>query len=842
MRRLVLLLSFTLFSALGYSQCTTNFLDLGPDTTVCLGEYHLFSAPYGLVSYSWSTGGVTRYLSTNVPGTYTCTVGIADTANLVTNGDFSSGNTGFTSSYVYGTGGSWGLLSNPGQYAVSTNANLTHNNFPSCTDHTSGTGNYMIMNGSSVANTNVWCQTITVLPNTSYIFSGWFTSVDPASPAQLNFTVGGVAVGSVFNLSASTCSWTKYSRSWTSGATQTSATICIRSQSIASGGNDFAVDDIMFTKMCTSTDTVVLSADTMPIANLGSDTVICGGNSYVLDATDNPLFDYQWSNGTAVATSTITSTDSNLMVTVTNGHCEAIDTVIVTVSSQPIIDLGADTTLCPGNNFDLAVSWPGAAYLWSDNSVGNTLNVSSAGQYWVRVTDNCGVTYDTINVSYVVYPLVDLGNDTTICDGETISLNAGYPNATYGWNTGSTDSVINVTQTGPYSVLVQVGNCVDRDTVQVTVDPFPTVNLGQDTTLCTGQSLLLDVTNSGATYLWNDGAATATKSVTTAGTFWANVSIGNCASSDTVVVDYMDYPVVDLGNDTIVCQGDVVVYDVSQPNVSYLWNNNSTGSSLSVTQRTKVWVEISNFCGVVSDTVNVFFNAYPTVDLGGDTAICEGESFSKDVTNPGAVYVWNDGSSAATRIFSSAGVYAVTVTSKQCASVDTLNLQVHAVPVVYLGEDTVICNKAKMKLTIPNTYDSVLWSDGTTENQIVIEEADVYWVEVTNAICKSSDSILVAKENCEVYVEMPNIFTPNGDGVNDLFLPVYSLGIAEIQTKIFDRWGKLVFETTTVDIKWDGNNTKGVQVPDGVYYWIVNIVGFDTKNYEQKGNVTLLRQ
>lgn len=836
----ILLFLFSFHAA--YSQCGVNTLDLGPDTTVCIGDYYLFDAGSGYLTYDWSNGGTGRYINVNVPGTYTCEVGIADTGNLVTNGDFSAGNTGFTSSYVYGTGGSWGLLSNPGQYAVSTNANLTHNNFPSCNDHTSGTGNYMIMNGSSVANTNVWCQTVTVIPNTDYVFSGWFTSVDPGSPAQLNLTVGGVALGAVFNLSATTCNWTRYSRTWTSGPTQTSANICIRSQSTSGGGNDFAVDDIMFTKTCTFIDTVILSADTLPIANLGPDTVICSGSNYLLDATDDPTFGYAWSNGTTIPISTITSTDSNLMVTVTNGFCEAVDAAIVTFSSQPIISLGNDTILCPGDNFDLSAPWPGASYLWSDNSTGNILNVASPGQYWVGVTDNCGVTYDTINVSYVVYPLVDLGADTNICDGTTLTLNAGYPNASYSWNTGSSDSVISVTQTGQYSVNVQLGNCVDQDTINVTVDPFPTVDLGNDTILCAGETLVLQANNQNATYLWNDGSVGAAKQVTSAGTYWVKVSIGNCESSDTIAVVYNDFPLVELGSDTFICGNNVAIFDVTQANVNYLWNDNSTGSSLTVSQTMKVWVEISNFCGVVSDTVNVYVNPYPVADLGSDTSICEGESFTKDVFNIGATYNWNDGSSLSSYTFSSTGTYTVTVTANNCETVDALDLTIIDQPVVDLGEDTLVCIKSGFMLSVPSGFDAVSWMDGSSDLTFLVEESGAQWVEVTNDICIGSDTVWVGMENCETFAEMPNIFTPNGDGMNDLFSPVYTVGIEEMRTQIYDRWGKLVFETNNHKIDWNGESANGNTIPDGVYYWVIDIVGIDSEKYEQKGTVTLIRE
>ncbi|MFT6322602.1 MAG: gliding motility-associated-like protein [Halieaceae bacterium] len=842
MKQFLLALLYLFIAFAGSSQCASNLLNLGPDTTVCIGSSQNFSAGSGFLTYQWNTGSTSSTISVNTPGSYSCQTLLFNpiASNLVSNGDFSLGNTLFTSSYVYGTGGSWGLLSNPGQYAISTNANLTHNNFPSCTDHTTGAGNYMIMNGSSVANTNVWCQTISVSPNTSYVFSSWFTSVDPGSPAQLNLTVDGTAIGAVFNLSASTCSWVKYERIFTSGAAQTSAVICIRSQSSAAGGNDFAVDDIVFSAACVYSDTVVLSTDTIPIVNLGADTNMCNGSTLTLDATDDPTFDYLWSSGANTAITTLNSSHTNLMVTVTNGHCSSTDAINVLFSSQPLVDLGNDTTLCPGGNLVLDMSWPSASYLWSDNSTSNMLAVNSAGQYWVQVSDICGVAYDTINISYLTFPLVDLGADTSICDGEIVVLNAIYPGASYTWNGGTSDSVLSVTATGQYSVNVQVGSCIDRDTIQVSVNPYPLVSLGSDTVLCVGQSYIVQVNNQGATYLWNDGALGAAKNIVTAGTYWVNVSIGNCQSSDTLIVDMIDYPIADLPSDSFACEGDNIIFDVTQNNVTYLWNDNSTNPTLSISQSAQVWVEVSNFCGVDSDTTNIYVNPYPIVNLGNDTSICDGESLTKDVFNVGGVYDWSDGTSLQAFEFTSSGIYSVTVTSNFCATADTFNLTVFEMPDVNLGVDTLICIKAIYEMTVIDSFDSIYWMDGSTESTYIVQESGAQWVEVTNEICKGSDTVWVSMENCETYVEMPNVFTPNEDGVNEVFSPIYTVGIIEMHTTIFDRWGKVVFETNNPKINWNGTNKGGEKMPDGVYFWTADIIGIDAENYAQNGTVTFI--
>lgn len=839
MKRILLTTTIILSYTLGFAQCVNNSLNLGNDTTLCVGDSLTIQAPGSYLSYSWNTGSVNSSITVGTTGPYICTVQEFDTTNLVVNGDFSAGNTGFSSNYIYGTGGTWGLLSNPGQYAISTNANLTHNNFVNCTDHTTGTGNYMIMNGSSVPNTNVWCQTVTVSPSTAYVFSAWFTSVVSSNPASLNFTINGNTIGSVFNLSATTCNWQNYFQVWTSGPTQTTATICITNQNIAGGGNDFAIDDIWFSKICQSVDTLVATFDPYPNVNLGNDTVICPGNSLVLDATDDPGYNYVWNDGTNSAINTVTTTDSNLVVSVSNGNCTSEDTIIVTVSAQPVVDLGDDSILCPGDTLPLDAFWPGATYLWQDNSTLSTFNATQTGQHWVQVTDNCGTSTDTIDVNYVVFPLASLGNDTTLCDGQTLILDATHANASYIWNDNSTNPTLDVTQTGQYRVSVTVDNCLDADTIQVTFDPMPVVNLGNDTALCQGQSFVLHANNPNATYLWYDNSTNPIHFVAFAGTYWVQVSINDCHASDTINVSVLPTPTVDLGRDTAICEGDQFEVNIAQQGGSYLWHDGSTDSVFTITQQGQYWAEITNNCGTASDTLNVNEKPKPVVDLGNDTTLCDGETYVLDVTTPSAIYQWQDNSNSPTYNVTQTGKYVVSVTLVGCSAEDSVNINFDASPKVNLGSDTTICFNKTIVLDATNNNATYLWNDGSTLPTLTVVNTGLQSVMVTIGNCNATDSIWIDHEVCGVFVEMPNIITPNGDGYNDVFIPISFLGIKEVTTIIYNRWGNEVFITKDPQVKWDGKDKRNEIVPSGVYYWTMQIEGLDGEKVTKNGHVTV---
>jgi hypothetical protein len=161
-------------------------------------------------------------------------------ANLVVNGDFSSGNSGFTSSYTYSPANCFP----PAIFDINTNPNSCHSSWASFGDHTTGSGNMMVVNGSEIPNVPVWSQTVDVDENTQYYFSVWIASVYPISPAELNFSINGMALGSTFIASTTVGEWQQFFAPWFSGSSTTAA-LDLVNQNTAFSGNDFALDDIV---------------------------------------------------------------------------------------------------------------------------------------------------------------------------------------------------------------------------------------------------------------------------------------------------------------------------------------------------------------------------------------------------------------------------------------------------------------------------------------------------------------------------------------------------------------------------------------------------------------------
>jgi gliding motility-associated-like protein len=159
---------------------------------------------------------------------------------------------------------------------------------------------------------------------------------------------------------------------------------------------------------------------------------------------------------------------------------------------------------------------------------------------------------------------------------------------------------------------------------------------------------------------------------------------------------------------------------------------------------------------------------------------------------------------------------------------------------VNLGPDQTICKGTTLTLN-PGVTDpgssSFLWSDSSTAPTLTISDTGTYWVKV----CDSYDTIKIASKTCQPTLEVPNIFTPNGDGANDLFSASVSENIESMETTIYDRWGKEVFKTANTKIDWDGKNKNGTEENDGTYFYMITYSGKDQVSHTQKGNLLLVR-
>ncbi len=497
---------------------------LTPDTTICFGTTKQLRTSTSL-GFCWTPTtyldnpnsanpitstpeNITYYFTAEIPGT-----------NIITNGNFNAGNTGFTSAYTYAT-----TNTTEGQYFVGPSPQAWNASLSNCGDHTSGNGNMMLINGAPTPNVKVWSQTVTVTPNTNYAFSTWIQALWPPNPAQLQFSINDNDVGTLITASLPTCTWTQFYTTWNSG-NNTTANISIVNKNTQVIGNDFALDDISFAPVLIKRDSVKIIVDT-PLVAATNSTAICEGTSIQLNATGAST--YSWTSGSSLSNPAIanpiatpTATTRYIVTGITLAGCEAKDTVDITVNLKPTITKSANDTICVPNSILLsagggvAYSWLPAASLDNPSSPTPLATPTSTTTYIVTVTGaNTCTNTDSIKIEVRSASSFSINPPDQVCINAPIQLSAGGGDI-YLWqanptlsNTSIPNPTATPTATTTYSVLITDTLCNYSTTLStmITALPLPTIRTSKSNDInCVLSQSNLAATGA-ATYIWSPGA------------------------------------------------------------------------------------------------------------------------------------------------------------------------------------------------------------------------------------------------------------------------------------------------------------------------------------------------
>lgn len=376
-------------------------------------------------------------------------------------------------------------------------------------------------------------------------------------------------------------------------------------------------------------------------------------------------------------------------------------------------------------------------------------------------------------------------------------------------------------------------------------DPFDPVqvDLGDNVGFCAGQSAVIDAGDGFLSYTWSTGSYEQEITVQDSGWYWVEVMDEHgCFSSDTVFVMEGNTFTFSLGNDTSICEGDSAVLTMPLTGLDFHWQDGSTDPVYIAWHEGWYWVEAVDSGCTGYDSIYVSFRDNPQPDLGDNAFFCAGGDVTLD---PGTFvsYLWQDNSTEPTYTASETGLYWVEVSDGFCLGSDSITMYERANPFPYLGPDTTICRGYNILLD-PGNYESYLWSNNATGEEIYASEEGPYWVKVSDGYCEGSDTIFVFLEDCGCTLHFPNCFTPNNDGINDTFYGK-GHGIDDLDLFIYNRWGQQVFEGNGFDKHWDGKY-KSQLCAQGVYYFVafyrcIGDIG-NEKSKTAKGSVTLLRE
>lgn len=441
---------------------------------------------------------------------------------------------------------------------------------------------------------------------------------------------------------------------------------------------------------------------------------------------------------------------------------------------------------------------------WNSDSIQWNFNYPDTSEVYHHTSTNDTITYfylqsGVYDIQYINYfngitdtfmttiyqsttPVFDLGPNFVLCENDTLHFDFSYlntyssiGNANFLWTATissitlmDTSSVYHITKPGNYKLYV-FGDSICgsyTDSFQVLFNGVD-ADLGNDNLQagCSGvDNYLLDAgytnTNFGVTsYVWSDQSTNSTLLVDQSGWYWVTLSLGNCVASDSIQIAF-ELPLSNniLGNDTTVCPGYMLEIE-SQVN-SIVWSNGETSSSILINESGIYSVEISNSCGVVSDSTSLYI---PQIipDFQDIEVLCEGSFIQLDAGSAGTSYSWSTGEPTEVVNISVEGIYSVTV-SNDCFT-DSFYVDVKRYSnVLNLGDDQVIClgENAVFSANLESyPFASFLWSTGETTESIESGLTGIYKLTLTSTECPQlEDSVLLTVNNPQVNFNMDTLF------------------------------------------------------------------------------------
>lgn len=536
---------------------------------------------------------------------------------------------------------------------------------------------------------------------------------------------------------------------------------------------------------CVNYDTLLLTYSAVPPASAGLDQAICIGQTATFNATG--LAPYNWSMAN-YANSGLTGAVTNspvivvtptqpgtytYQVNVSNGvGCTNNDQATLTVYALPNVNAGVDQTICNASPVILAGS--GAlSYAWNNGVTNATPFFPSAtATYTVTGTDVNGCqNQDQVVVNVLPQPIVNGGLDQTICAGTPIILNATTTSATPTAVTGFqwSNNVLNNTQyvpttTGTLTVTATGANgCTNQDQILVTVLALPTVNAGQDVTVCAGLSATLTATGA-VSYAWTNGVTqgipfypSATQTYTVVGT-----GANGCTNNDQVVVNVSTGPVVNLSAPQTVCANAPATLSAAVQNSlgGYWTTTNGLGVlTPNVTNSTVTYVPTvndpvvvnltyvaTNACGSASQNTTVTVLPIPVVNAGPDFAVCSGLPATLTATGNGFL-TWTtpNVTNGVAFVPATTATYTVVATGfNNCTNSDQVTVTVLALPDVNAGADQTICSGESVTLNGEGAV-SYIWTGGVSNNVAFAPATTATYTVTGTGVngCENTDQVTV---------------------------------------------------------------------------------------------------
>jgi len=586
-------------------------------------------------------------------------------------------------------------------------------------------------------------------------------------------------------------------------------------------------------------------------AGLANQNEIAYSNGIALDSLSRVLFDQSLDIPTKMVVGNDTVKEFNSDAT----------SFISKFSVGPVAKSSNDS-ICHGDSTILSVTpSAGASYVWSTGETTSSIKVKPiiTTQYYVAINSGCYIDTSYIKVNVNPVPVVTIiPPHDTICLGSVTTL-TGSGAVSYTWAPGNYLSCVSCvstnaspTTTTTYTVTgTNSHGCSDTQTIKLVVRPIPphTVTaINPIDTICRGDSVNLSASG-GVSYLWNPGNSTASsiwEKPSASATYSLTITFTTCNFDTAIVIRVKQLPVINVTPaDTAICRNDSVTLTATGGG-TYKWSNNATTKSIRVspTANATYTVVVSNGCKD-STTASITVTQLPAITLTTDQSICKGDSVTLKATG-GGTYKWsNNSTNSSIKVSPSSNTTYKVVVSNGCKDSGSTKVFVRSPFITACCDTTIIQgNSVHLSSSLESSYswapaaglscttcaDPIASPTITTIYTLTAIDTDGCPIEKTVTI-----KVLVPCSDFEV----PTVFTPNNDGINDDFV-IKIINATSYNITIYDRWGKQVYTSSNLADYWNGtcNGTSNL-VPDGTYFYVIT-THCDNTDYSRKGFVQVL--
>jgi gliding motility-associated-like protein len=525
-----------------------------------------------------------------------------------------------------------------------------------------------------------------------------------------------------------------------------------------------------------------------------------------------------------------------------------LDIIVNNAPNEYSVCEGEQVQLLANGSLSGAISWTPAQDLDDPTSFEPIATPTATTDYCYTYTDFCGnATTTCTTVEVLELPEIVMDAAIEFCENEDYLLAPWVSNASaITWNSLDGNIVTALDQAtcivdgeGSYQVIAlnQSLSCADSLVIDVVISQAPSF-VPQPLIICPGETVLLSIPADLDLVNWWDGSQLQPVQVNQAGSYEVEFALGNCFDQAVFEVEMVQVPTINLGSDTLVCLSDEPY--LLNAGVEVSWNTGETAMALAIDATGNYAANWSDGLCSTTDEVFVEVIALPQIELSGPSTMCSGDSI---ILNSNIEGQWIDGVWGITYTIYSGGLYEFIVNEGLCQASAALFVAEVSYPEMQLGPDLTSCNEAVLMVQDINDSGalSTFWNTAELETDILVNQSGMYYCTVSNACGSYTDSIFVTIIDCETMLYAPNAFTPNGDGINDEW-NIHGHLMEDVDLKIFDRWGLLVFTSRDLVVPWLGQYLDGAHfVCNDNYHFIVDYTDFRGNRQRQTGVVSVIR-